>query len=1403
MDKKLYKDYFDIDPKYFPQVTEALIKEGKVSWKSYFPNESFLNIIDQTCDMVNGKNPLSIFTWGPYGSGKSHLLLTLISMINAEDSEIEEYFNEQKLSKDLMNKFIAMKNSGKIITIHRISSANISTETDLIIAVQQSIMAALEKNGIENCGEASMKDSFLEYISDPDNRNYFSAVIRREKYAFDFSSLTADKIEEAVRSADEHVSESMMRKVITVLRDIGQYGILKDANAMSDWIKDIIDKNNIKAIIFGWDEFHEFLGNHQMNLTGFQTLLEISNSHPFYFITVSHESEKLFNDSKSARKFLDRFQKPIEISLPENTAFKLMAQAMKITDDPVYSAEWIGHLKPQLNGDLSAVRQTILGFKRGRTKSKFTDDDMKNIVPIHPYAALVLRQIASMFNSNQRSMFDFIINENGDYGFKNFINSHGPFDKENLLTVDMLWDFFCGKQINGLSDDVRGIFLSYDSVKAEKLLPDDRKVLKTILILQAVSVRLSNDDLLSPNEETLDLTFKGTDWQLGKAIQIAKGLVEKGFLFEKPMANGKKEYCVVNGNVGTDDIKTYREQAVNETKTAALIVSAELPNATPFPKSVEMRYIVEPAAYSSFQTALNNHYKRTCRERIKVIITYSLNDTEMGQIRQNILKNINMQNNDVMFIETLAPMGKTLYDQYIEALAFSKYYKQKDKEQAKHFESQAASVLRQWSQNIASGAFIVYAQDSKNGVRKPNLADLQDFLIKYDLDKYSLGLEHLNVSNATLYGQFNLAQGAECGINQETKSAYRISNKNSLEKVLEGAWKVNDYWNDPSKKTLPIVKVKNRIDEIITDNFEKNNGEVSILAIYDEMEKPPFGFMPTSITSFVLGFCLKEYANSNYFWSNHSNSETMTPVKMKLMIANALNQRTNEAKNYKEEYIVSMTPKMRQFLKGTSVVFKIPEAQCTSLEGTRDQIRIKMKSLQFPIWCIKTLLPNEQLEVSADIISEVIDCYTGIANTANTIQQTESGLAERIGQIYIDAPAAVSDLAKLINDDKCREGMLAYIGKYKDGKLCYLASEINDGGEYLDAVKKKFSAGDSNWVWNTTTADEKISDVILDYMIIAESNKSLSDCHSMSETVSEWNRRTNNIKMPCEVVAKQVGDLGVFLWQLQQVKMHNGIDEQDKHKFYDALCAQREAFDAFYKNQEPYFIADAKSLLSDLDDTEKSDIFHNLPSGQFTKSKHDYYNQVQQAIESYVQNQWKKKMQAMWFEKTGTNDPVAWSAIYQTPILCMIPADKRSYARKMFDIIKNNNPAEDDAKSAIEFMEKADFYDRLNDPAERDKQFMENIVGANAVLLNDINDIRSKLSSKVSHEAPYYWLGSSAIQNCIRSMVDKAYKLKGSEMANQIIDKMDAAQLREYLKRRIADDAEFGIQILKGEGGDQ
>ena len=148
-----------------------------------------------------------------------------------------------------MNKFITMKNSGKIITIHRIGSSDVKTETDLVLAVQQSVMKALEENGIENQGSASMKDSFLSFIADPVNRSYFDNVIKKEEYIADFQGLNVDTIESIINGDDDKNAEEMLRNVMNVMTTIGQYGILKDTNSMSAWIKDIIEKNDLKAIM--------------------------------------------------------------------------------------------------------------------------------------------------------------------------------------------------------------------------------------------------------------------------------------------------------------------------------------------------------------------------------------------------------------------------------------------------------------------------------------------------------------------------------------------------------------------------------------------------------------------------------------------------------------------------------------------------------------------------------------------------------------------------------------------------------------------------------------------------------------------------------------------------------------------------------------------------------------------------------------------------------------------------------------------------------------------------------------------------------------------------------------------------------------------------------------------------
>lgn len=1402
-EKKIYKEYFDIDPKYYAAVTADLIKQGKVSWKNFYPHETFVKLLEKTHTVLSGKDPRSLWVEGAYGTGKSHAALTVKSLLEASDDEVRAYFEDYGLSNDLCQKLITDKNSGKLITVHRIGSGSIRSDQDLILAVQDSIMSALSENGLENHGEASLKEATLKWLEKDANRDYFNALIHEDEYAWAFGGEDVTTIIKKLN--DNNEVQKTMCNIFKVAEDNGITALRLDVQGMANWIKDIIAKNNISAILFVWDEFTEFFQNNPNSLTGFQTLAEISLSHPFYFMIVSHESRSLFVNADTAKKILDRFVPPVKIELPENMAFRLMAQAMKKTSDSVLANEWNEYAQ-ELNDQLTSVRNTIeSSAKRESTmgqKTVISDTELQSIVPIHPYAALLLKHLSVAFSSNQRSMFDFIIsNDMTDAkGFKWFINTYGPLDNQNLLTIDMLWDFFNGKGQNGLNDDVRVILDSYNLLQSDKLTPDEQRVFKTVLLLQAISQRISGVELLRPNDMNVDLAFSGTDWSKGKGKSITEKLCRDGLIFKKPVGGGKMEYTVANSTGDAATIEKKKQEIIAETKTQNLIVNADLLTAIQLPASIKGRFEMEGVTIGNFAVAVSKASQSIKPNRFKTLVSFAMDDREAGQIKDFTIKAANDSEENMVFIECLTTMGQDLIEQYIENMAYSRYYAQNDKARATNFEKQAIRCLNEWKQKISAGAFMLYTSDNRSGVRLAGLQALQDELKAVEHKKYYYGLSQYSVID-NMFAKGPLAQGAECGINQTLAGTFKSSNeKNSLANALTGAWGIDEYWKDPSKKSLAIVRIKNKVEEVVQQGFSNAAGRVSILSIFEALEDAPYGFIPSNIAAFVMGFVLKEYAVSDYFWSNGSNSESMSVDKMKQMIANALNQKVTPNRNYKEEYIVEMSSEQKAFLNCTAKVFNISNAQCGSIESARDQIRSRMKQLTFPIWCVKSLLATENLSSSIEDISEVIDCYCGIANTANSTKSSESDLADAIGRKINENPNIVDDLTKLITNEKCKAGMLVYIRNYRSGLLETLALEVDDNGAYIDQVKQKFNADAANWVWNSETADEKIDDVILEYQIIVESNKLNPRALSLHEAVIEWNKRSSNIRISFEALRKYAGTLEGFLEQLLLLQRSGSLQEQNKSKFYDCILAEGNNFIEFYKNQIQYFKQVASTFIEDLDEQDVDKLYFDIPNGQFTKSSTEYFNYIEGQVKVFLQNQAKRKLLTLWKDKTGTKNPADWSNTYQTPIYCMFSDEERNNVREMFKPFGDKTATEEMVTRTIAYLEKADFYEHLSDVEERNRCFKQRVIGDYSVILTDVDEIRDYLVSHVT-EVPHAWFDNSTVRNKLKSLCEKQYLLKGKDTAMEVINNMDADEAKKYLCDLIADNPTVGMEIIKNRKG--
>lgn len=269
-----------------------------------------------------------------------------------------------------------------------------------------------------------------------------------------------------------------------------------------------------------------------------------------------------------------------------------------------------------------------------------TDGDLAGVIPIHPYAALLLKHMSVAFSSNQRSMFDFIISPDmtDAKGFKWFISTHCPTDDENLLTIDLLWDFFLGKGESGLSSDVRVVLDSYDLVKSDRLTPDERRVFKTVLLLEAISLRVANVDILRPNEQNVDLAFAGTDWPKGKGRSIAQKLVNDGILFTRSVGGGMSEYTVANSAGDTAKVKQIKEDVQRGLKTQELVINADLASAVQLPASIRSRVIIDSACAGTFTAKMNSMESAVKPNRLKAVCIFALNDDEATVIRENITK---------------------------------------------------------------------------------------------------------------------------------------------------------------------------------------------------------------------------------------------------------------------------------------------------------------------------------------------------------------------------------------------------------------------------------------------------------------------------------------------------------------------------------------------------------------------------------------------------------------------------------------------------------------------------------------------------------------------------------------------------------------------------------------------
>ena len=1395
MSSNTYRHYFDIDPEYFPVVDENVIRDNPDLWKKYYPHKTFVDLLKTTIKALNRTQKLSIWVEGAYGSGKSHSVLTLKKLLDADEADTAAYFDKysKELGNDLKNSFLSAKRGGKILTVHRYGSSDIHNDQDMVFAIQNSIAEALKSAGLSG-GESSLKNGVIRWLSDEDNRKYFDSIIHKD-YSNVFAGDTADSLLQKLQTyTDDKAIRDLMRKITTAAHEKGIIAMDLQVSDAYEWIKKIIRENQLKALFFIWDEFTDYFENVKGALSGFQGFAQLTATDPFYLVIVTHKSSALF---AQGNKILDRFVTPINIDLPENMAFLLTGAALEKNPDPNVRSEW-KQIADELY-DTTKTSRTLIKQRAG-----INDQELEGVLPIHPYTALMLKHMSTAFKSSGlRSMFDFIKNDRGNdvFSFQWFINNHGPIANDPLLTADMLWEYFYVDGHEGLSAQVLSVLDRINQPGVNQLDNNEKRVLKTVLLLQALGINVGDSvEVFKPNKTNLANAFEGSSIIPSKAIQIADKLVQDHILIEKSVGNKQFVYNVPVGETDITKITEIKERLRKETSTARILEASNgyIPKLVTLTGFLDLRYQQCYAGVTNFHNMLNQQKKQAYanENRIQLITVYARDDAESSPLKNFIQNTLADSTNRIIFLDaSLTSMGQDLFEQYIDACANVEYQQPLNKSEAQNYQKIADNVLKKWREKLENGSFDLYTPENPSGERLTTVNAVLAALRNYDISCFPQSPESMGSVLDTMWVSNSLGLGASCGIDRETKATFKSSNeKTKLENLLGDAWKLDRYWEE--KPHLPISRIKIEIEKQIQKDFEEK-GRFAVRDIFDLLAVKPYGMFTCNLTSFLLGFLLREYADSRYTWSDGVTSVMMSKEKLKDVIVEVLNNAKVSTGKVKTKYIVTMTEEERAFHTLSAEAFRIDKDRCSSVEETRKLVRKQMEGLYFPLWCVNYKLPAGSTKTASSVITEVISLYQGLANTENIAGgSSEADIAQRIGKLRLANPYLSEDLRAIITRPRCQEGMDAYLHDYRDGELITLAGQIGDGGQYINCIRNKFDAQAANWVWHQDTVNQKIDEVIRDYKIIRESNDILPKSTNFSGVLSEWQDKLKYIRLSFKAIQNSLDALETFCRMLYELKKTGVLPEGKRDDFLNELKQQKEAFRVFSADPVSMFKQACGYYLYGLSDEDIKAIYVQMPLNCYTQDKSDYLKSVENTVNTYRANQAVVRMRKYWLDKTGTNSPEEWSDKYSMPILAMANSSEYEKARKAFDTLNRKNPDNDAMEFTQAFMEKTSIFERLKDPEERDKAFREKIIENRDVLLDNIDEVKSELKKRVSIP-PYSWLSHWSVRDCLDQMCSAKYAVSGYDKAVETINEMDPIDVKRYLKELLKDNMVVGMEIIR------
>jgi len=1391
----LYRDYIEIDEEFIPVFSDEVDRSNPKSWKTFIPHESFKNLLNaliKALDRASTSDKKPIWVTGAYGTGKTLGAFAIKHILEEDIEEISTYFDKYPLIQMLYERVKALKEGKKHLIVYKSSSSNINSTERLIIEVQQTIKRALEQKKYRYLGERTFYNNVLQKLADTESTFNFQSAFNKYRSEYFPEFTECEDVIRQLKLEDGKGSYSLTERVVRMMEKEG-FIPSQSVEDLKFWIKNVISENQLNSIVFIWDEFTDYFRQNRA-VSALQELAQLSSETPFYLFLITHRDIQQFSniDDDARRVLEDRFIR-VRFEMSDITTYYLMANAIKIK--PNRKEEWKIKLETLWDSVEYCASQILESEVTGEAKK----EDFKKLIPMHPSSCYLLHLLSSNFSSNQRTMFRFL-RETEPNNFKQFIEENS-IENRSLLTADVLWDYFFSDETQEIPERVLRAINYYNSHERDLTDNDYKKVFKGILLLITLSDTLGLSEnsrrgkILRPFQTNLRYIYKGTNIER-KIDSILERLCELKIL-NRVDRGYDAEFAIPIMSIDNERFEKLKKETeekysfenITKFENNEGVIRQKILEKYRLSGPLGARYILETSSIQNAERVINS-WKNLEPYQVGVLFLLAKTEEDLSRIDSFIDKNkkgINVNKNEedkrnIILINTNEAFSERSWNSFIDEKTRELYaHEMKDDTNSQHHAKRAERIIDEWLNKLFVTTMVACFKGESKEI-KGMTDNLKTYLLGITKKLFQWGPEMIseneNIYKLSGYSDDVIIMG--------------MGESNSKRPYTEIERKLKDYgfWDNPesfkNRPEHPIAKAKMKIQELLdTDK------PVSIAHIWEELSKPPFGYMPSPICAFLMGFLMRDYTKGNFYIDDGNASSPANSQR----IAKAIEAVMKASRNYELYKIAKMKPEHVEFCKYMKGIFGLPDDSANSIRDVKSGLRRSLVDKGFPIWSLKYCPEEENTDKIAGVIRLLCDF---VSATDDESSNDETQIAENIYKEFVlIGYKALSQLKGAMDINTLKRGLLFFI---KDNCPSLYASARSlgiDDNQLLNDVKDYMSE-DSSWLWQEEHFKEVVGSLETNYRLLQGFNRLIGTNFTLlGEAKGKIRERISELKIPLEVIKKYDEKSGRTLEHLYKY-----ISERD-YKFKEDLISELQYGIKALNDDKPLladFIRD--TLKSELTMEEVNEVYNNLNDVQLDMPLKKFEEMVKVNIDNLKTLNLKKMLVARWKEISNSESPEDWSEKNGIPVSWLPGLDDEKFL-EIFDTL--NNPMADSLKlqRVISTLEQdRDSFAVLTDKEKIKNAFIDSIAGDLAYLvdkeitLEAINtEIRKEFGNKV-----YNWRSKQKqISDHVRKFFEDEYNRRLYNKVLTEIEALSPEKAKSYLREIVQTEPSIGLRLLKNQ----